>query len=289
MTITRMRLVAAAGAVLVLAAGCGSGSSNSSVRTADKAGGAAQGGVPAADLNAKQQPPAAPAKLAPVNRSLIFTGTVTVRVSNVDDAVAKADQRATAAGGFVAGEDRTDDNDRSRATLTLRVPSERFAAVVDQLAAIGTPESRKLSTEDVTDQMVDLDARIRTGEASVARVRDLMGKAATITEIVSLESELSRREADLESLKSRKAKLDDSTTLSTITLTLLGPAAAVPTKSTGFLAGLSAGWRAFVVSMQVLLTVLGALLPWLVLLGVPAIALLLYLRRTRRRAPEPTA
>jgi hypothetical protein len=278
-----------AGAVLVLATGCGSGSSgNSSVHSTEKAGGAAQGGVPAADLNAKQQPPAAPARLAPANRSLIFTGTVTVRVSNVDDAATTAGQRATAAGGFVAGEDRTDDRDRSQATLTLRVPSERFSTVVDQVAAIGTAESRKLSTEDVTDQMVDLDARIRTGEASVARVRDLMGKATTITEIVSLESELARREADLESLKTRKAKLDDSTTLSTITLTLLGPAAAVPAKS-GFLAGLGAGWRAFVVSMQVLLTVLGAVLPWLVLFGVPAIALLLYLRRMRRRAPEPTA
>jgi hypothetical protein len=77
-------------------------------------------------------------------------------------------------------------------------------------------------------------------------------------------------------------------TLSTITVTLLGRAAAIPPKA-GFLVGLSGGWHAFVASMQVLLTVLGALLPWLVLFGVPATVLVLYLRRTRRRAPEPAA
>ena len=84
---------------------------------------------------------------------------------------------------------------------------------------------------------------------------------------MSIESELTQREADLESLEAQQAKLGDLTTLSTITATLLGPQAqlAVVKKTehkSGFVAGLSRGWHTFLASMAWLLTVLGAILPF---------------------------
>ena len=96
----------------------------------------------------------------------------------------------------------------------------------------------------------------------------------------------------------QKRKLDDLTTLSTITVVLLGPQAAAEKPArpeTGFLAGLKGGWRAFVASMVVLLTILGALLPWFLAIGVPVFAALWFIRRARRRPvraplpPEPAA
>ena len=294
---TRWRLAVVAGAVLALATGCGDSSSRdagSAVAPQQKpvpaeAGGAGVGIAAGAPADAQAKPGAAPAKFSPESRSLIFNGTITQRVSNVERAAREVSGIATAAGGFVGGDDRTADKERSQARLTLRVPSAKFAGVIDDVSKIDKHESRKLSTEDVTDQVVDLEARISTGQASVNRVRELLARAQTIGEITSLESELSRREADLESLKSRKARLDDLTTLSTITAVLLGPEAAGVGKPSeaGFLAGLKAGWNAFVTSMQVLLTVLGALLPWLVIVGVPAVLILVFLRRLRRRAPDP--
>jgi hypothetical protein len=237
-----------------------------------------------------------PAQLTVDSRALIFTGTVTIRVSDIGLAAADVSTLATAAGGFVGGDDRTSDKDRSHARLTLRVPSSRFSDVVTGISKLGRngrDESRQLSTQDVTDQVTDLDARIATGQASVDRVRELLAKAQNIGEIVALESELSRREADLESLKARKRKLDDVTTLSTVTAVLLGPqagATAEPGTGTGFLAGLKAGWHAFTSSMGVLLTVLGALLPWLAGLGLPVLVTLWALRRIRRiRGSDPEA
>jgi hypothetical protein len=254
---------------------------------ADKGGvPAGNGGVPGA--NAGQ-----PVRLAADARSIVFTGTLTIRVRNVEQAAADAGSLATAAGGFVGGDDRTGDKDHAQARLTLRVPSARFPSVVDGVSKLGTEElKRQLSTEDVTDQVTDVGARIATGQASVDRVRELLARAQNIGEIVSLESELSRREADLESLKSRQRKLDDVTTLSTITAVLIGPqpATAVAQKrTTGFGAGLKAGWHSFTASMAVLFTVLGALLPWLVALAVPGGAALWWLRRARRPIPEPAA
>jgi hypothetical protein len=279
--------------MIVIAAGCSaSGGDSSRSRVSARGQGAAQGKDAVAPQPAQDGgtagKPESPAQLAVDSRSLIFTGTVTIRVSDIGRAAADVSTLATAAGGFVGGDERTSDKDRSQARLVLRLPSARFTGVVDGISKLGRDgkdESRQLSTQDVTDQVTDLDARVATGQASVDRVRELLVKAQTIGEIVSLESELSRREADLESLKSRKRKLDDLTTLSTVTAVLLGPQAAVSatrdTHETGFLAGLKAGWHAFAASMRVLLTVLGALLPWLVGLGLPALAVLWTLRRLR--------
>jgi hypothetical protein len=253
----------------------------------DQAGGANQAGG--------NQPGPQPKKLVPDSRSIVYTGSITVRVSNVDEAANKAGALATGTGGFVGGDKRTINDKRSEAQVILRVPSARFADVVADLGKlVGKEESRAISTDDVTDQVVDVNARIITAQASVDRVRALLARAQTIAEIVSLESELSRREADLESLKARKAKLDDLTSLSTITVLLLGPDAVAekPTKDdSGFVAGLKAGWHAFVASMVVLLTVFGALLPWIVALGAPILAVLWLLRwrRTRTAAPAPAA
>jgi hypothetical protein len=283
-------------------AGCGGAASNKSSSAGPVP---AEKAPPAAADGAQQQPNQAlpngggaanggnaqvPAKLVPNDRSVVYTGTIAVRVSNVDEAANRAEAIATGASGFVGGDKRNINDGHSDAQIILRVPANRFSDVVTQLSKLGKEESRAITAEDVTDQVVDVDSRITTQQASVDRVRALLAKAQTISDIVSLESELSRRESDLESLKARKTRLDDLTALSTITLSLLGPdtSAQPPTakKATGFVAGLKAGWHAFLASLQVMLTILGALLPWLVVLGLPVLVALWLVRRVRVRAPR---
>jgi hypothetical protein len=276
-------------AIALSTAGCSAGGSNQSAgHSAGTAAQPVQGGV-AVDKAAGQpaEKPGAPAALTAESRSLIFTGTVTIRVRDVGRAASEATTLVTGAGGFIGGDDRTSDHERSQARLTIRVPSARFTDVVTALGKLGDEESRQLSTQDVTEQVTDLDARIATGQASLNRVRDLLGRAQAIGEIVSLESELSRREADLESLKARKRKLDDLTAMSTVTAVLLGPQAATSAPRSGFLAGLASGWDSFLASLRVALTVSGALLPWLLFLGVPAGLAVWLVRRGRRPRPVP--
>ncbi|HEX7744700.1 MAG TPA: DUF4349 domain-containing protein, partial [Micromonosporaceae bacterium] len=163
-------------------------------------------------------------------------------------------------------------------------------AVVGQLAGLGDEERREISTQDVTEEALDLDARIGTQQARVDTGRRLLAQAKSLSELISIEGELAKREADLASLEAKKRHIDDLTALSTITLVLLDrdSSAVADEPRTGFLAGLAAGWRALVASLQVLLTLLGALLPWLVLLGGPALVALWWYRRVRRRAVPAT-
>jgi outer membrane murein-binding lipoprotein Lpp len=224
-------------------------------------------------------------------RSIIYRGTITVRVENVDAAAGQATGVAKTAGGFVSGDNRSSGSGADTATMELRVPADKFGATVDQLSKLGTEEQRQISTEDVTEQTIDLDARITVQQARVDSGRKLLAQAKSLNDLVMLEREVATREADLASLQAKKRNLADLTALSTITVTLLDPEAdaVVEQGPPGFLSGLGAGWDALLASLKVLLTVLGALLPWLIAFGLPIWGIVYAVRRYNRtrRAARP--
>lgn len=270
-------------------AGCTGGTADST-----STGGVAAPQAQDAGAGAPQEPATVAGKDVPADlrvdqRSIVYTGSISVRVDDVERQAARAVSIATAAGGFVGGDRRSrgDGEHQDQATLQLRIPADRFPATVDEIGKLGDEENREINTQDVTEEAVDLDARIATQQARVASGRRLLAQAKTLADLVSLENEVAKREADLAALEAKKRRLDDLTALSTITVSFLGPDAAGEPR-TGFLAGLSAGWKAFVGSFQLLLTVLGALLPWLVLLGGPIVAALWLSRRLRRRGVQGT-
>jgi Domain of unknown function (DUF4349) len=275
-------------------AGCGSSDKSS--------GSTAQAPAQGAADNAAGSQPKAPAAGAggqvlnpdqvPANeqRKIIYTGEMALRVSSVDESANQLVALAAGADGYVSADERSIDAGRSSALVTVRVPADKFDTTLAAIGRLGTEESRKISSQDVTAQAVDLDSRVKTQQASVDRIRALLAQAKSIADITSVEGELTRREADLESLKAQLAALSDQAALSSITVNLLGPQAVAPPKpkaKRGFLHGLSGGWHAFLAFLSVLLTVIGAVLPFAVAFGVPAAAVIWYLRRRARLHPRP--
>ncbi|WBB65034.1 DUF4349 domain-containing protein [Micromonospora sp. WMMD812] len=295
--------LAALGLVAVLAVGgCGgvagqsdSGTSNEAPAAGAADRDAAEGGAPGAPgagapgAGAPAEAGSASADLRVDQRSIIYTGTMLVRVDDVDAAARRAVTVVTGAGGFVGGDQRSSSDADARAELQLRVPAARFTGVIEELAGLGRQERREIQTEDVTEETIDLDARIATQRARVESGRRLLARATTIGDLVSLEGELAKREADLASLEAKKRRLADLTALSTITLTLVGSDVSTADEETelGFLVGLHGGWKVFLVSMTIMLTVLGAVLPWLIVFGVPVTVLIVALRRRRNRRTAP--
>jgi Domain of unknown function (DUF4349) len=221
-----------------------------------------------------------------VDRTLVRTATIALTAADVGDVVDSARGIAIAAGGYAGQEEVRE----SSATLTLRIPSDQFDEALTDLSGLGDVVSRRQSAEDVTEQVVDLDSRIATQRASVDRVRTLLAKAATVDEIVRIEQELTTREADLESLEQRMTSLSGQAAMSTVTLTVDKKNKAAPMvteeESGGFVTGLSDGWSAFIDFGTGALRVIGAVLPFLVVLGVPAVFVIRW-RRRRRPVPAP--
>ena len=295
----RRPLLAAAVLAGLLLTGCTGGeqdaasSAGAAVESSDQA-------APAMALTDAAAPPAAapptgdtPAgsaalgRVVPAGAALIRTADLGVRVDDVRAAADRALDIAVAAGGTLASERSEGTGAERSARLVLRVPPDRFDATVAALAALGAEQSRSLGTEDVTDQVVDLESRLATQRASVERVRALLDEAQDLGEVVQVEGELTRRTADLESLQARLAALTERVELSTITVTLYGGQATAPVDDevVGFADGLRSGWAAFLATARVLAATTGALLPFL---PIALVAWLAWRLRARRGAvPAP--
>jgi hypothetical protein len=225
------------------------------------------------------------------DRKLARRADISITVGDVDAAAAKVRAIAVSAKGLVVAEaissEPEDPSLGGFSMITISVPTAELDATLDRLARLGKVHARNASTDDVTGQYVDTESRVKTMQASVERVRALMNRATKLGEIVTLEAELSRRQADLEATQSQLAALKDSVALSPVEVRLSTDEKVLQTKEddTGFLAGLRAGWTAFTGSVTVLLTALGAVLPFAVVAALLLVPLLVWLRRRTPRAP----
>jgi hypothetical protein len=220
------------------------------------------------------------------DRQVITTGYVTLTVTDplksADDAVRITEQ----AGGRVDGRNEyapRDDIDKGSATLTLRIPSDSLTATLDKLRELGTVQEVSLNSNDVTMATQDLDARIKALSASIDRMLVLQSTATDVDSLIQLETAISDRQAQLESLQSERRYYADQVSLSTVTLNLVSEYNAPVSEPNTFLSGLIAGWNAFVAFFAGLLVALGVLLPWLIFAGIITFVVIWLVRWNRRR------
>jgi hypothetical protein len=301
-TSDRRLLQGAAVAVLaaVILAGCTSGGGEQSgaggVSTSEDSSAGSR------SLGARQVAPAAPDSAAVgskpattqpaglLTRDVIQTANVSVRARDVGEALVQLRALVSSVQGVVADEHTTTgrSGDPRRSVLTLRVPSTAFDAVLRDIDDLGRVASQQVSTEDVSTQVVDVEARIVSAERVLRRIRGLLESANDFSDVLSLEAELARREADLASLRAQQAYLEDQTSLSTITLSLqrssATPAPPEP-EPAGFVAGLGVGWDFLAGLVTGGRTALGVLTPLLVLLVPIALLLWWLVRVALRRVP----
>lgn len=225
----------------------------------------------------------------PMTRAVISTGQVTLHPASINRARSEVMRLVSSWGGTIADEQSSSD-ERGRivdSTLTLRVPTAKFAEAMTAFSTLGKVEQQSRKSEDVTTKVIDNDARVRAAERSIRQIEVLLGRAQKLSDIIAIESDLARRQADLDSLKSQQAYLGDQTSLSTINVYLsrAGRVGPVEHEARGFLAGLDGGWNALKGATVVLLTVLGAVLPFALVLLVLGVPLWLVVRRRLGAGP----
>lgn len=151
---------------------------------------------------------------------VIYTANVSVEVDDIASATAKAKTAVAAKGGWLANEQTDFGETYSSAVLTFRVKPTEFDAMVEALSKLGTTNERNVSSNDVTGTITDLEGRIKTLEISIGRLQGFLDKATDPNQIGFLESELLRRETDLETMRGQIANLEAQVAESTIVLTL---------------------------------------------------------------------
>jgi len=161
--------------------------------------------------------------LPSVDRMIIRTVTMTIAVNNVQEAFRQVETLASEQQGYLSQSQIRQDGDRLTATMTLRVPSNdaTFRATLERLRGIAERVVDEQSqAQDVTEEYVDLDARMRTLKASEESLLALLGKAQKVEDILQIQRELTNVRSQVEQIQGRKQVLERRADLATITLTI---------------------------------------------------------------------
>lgn len=228
------------------------------------------------------------------SRRVIRTAELSVETDAPEVAAGKLAGLADARGGFVVSSETTRWNDSEGAetvatTIVFRVPVGAFDEALAAVRALGTRvASEKVSGQDVTEEYVDLEARIRAQRAVEEQYVLVLKDAKTIPDILAVQQKLGEVRSDIERAEGRRRYLENQTSLSTITVHVAHHIAAVDASGPGFGRSLrQAGHDALTVAIAIVngaIRVAGVLLPVGVLLGAPLWLLIRTLRRRRLRA-----
>jgi hypothetical protein len=154
------------------------------------------------------------------NRLLIKTAALHLEVDDIREAAAQAAHITAHVGGYV---DRSDERSGEGATLELRVPSAQLEVTLDKLAGLGDETSRQVSTEDVTDTVIDLEAILKNKIALRDRLRTLLQKAGNVQDVLTVEEQFTRVQSEIDSLEGQLKSLKSRARLASISLELTRP------------------------------------------------------------------
>lgn len=216
----------------------------------------------------------------PSEPSVITTGYLTM---STDSPAETADEISTIVvdtGGRVSS--RSDytpvDFGQPSSYLEVRIPSAELDTTVQAITALGSVQEISVNTQDVSLQKLDLDARIQVLDVAIERLSRLLADAQTTSDIVTIESALTERQAERDSLRSQRDYLSDQTLFATLSISVITPADAAPRDPDGFLDGINQGWRAVLAFFAGAIVWAGILVPW-VGLGLVTVAIIWVVRR----------
>ena len=189
--------------------------------------GGAGGAAPAASSAAAGSRDQAAQPIAPDGDAAVFrdgskiirTGSLQLEVADVTAAVSAGRSAIQGMGGYIGASQQYSDGENVVATISYRVPADRWEDALDALRALGNQVGEQTDSADVTGQIVDLDARIRNLRASETALVKHLADAARIADVLEIESRLSEVRGQIEQLSAQKASLDDQVAYATLTVT----------------------------------------------------------------------
>lgn len=229
-------LVTVALVAVVVLAGCGSlGGGGGAANAGDGGGGGADGASGPAGGDGGEsggeagggEDALAGQTQAQVDRAVIRTGTIELRVEDFEAARSAVAERARSLGGYVSesGSTRNTRDNRSWMTgyVVVRVPAERFSDALADARERGTVLSEGTETEDVTDRLVDLEARLTNLRERRDRLRSFYERANSTEELLRVEERLSSVQSEIEQLEAERRALENRVAFSTLRVELREP------------------------------------------------------------------
>lgn len=220
---------------------------------------------------------------------IIREGQMNIVVDNTDESLKAIATLAEAKNGWVVDSNISQSGNARSGSITIRIPAEEFDNTVEEVRDLALEvTSETTNSEDVTEEFVDLQARVANLEATADRVRSFLDEARNVEEALAVNAELSRLEGEIESLKARTKFLSESAAFSRLTIFITPDVLSQPIEV--------GGWRPEGVALsaiEALISVLQGIgtaaiwsvifcLPLAIIVGIPAFFLTRYVYRRRR-------
>ncbi|WP_338000908.1 DUF4349 domain-containing protein [Neobacillus terrae] len=206
--------------VFLMLSGCSSNQEDSKVSTEkmDKAGSSSKSSLQNSAPPKEQQQEE---KKEMPNRMVIYHAELELRVKNFEKTVTWLEQRATAFGGYVIDSNVSKEGkEQINGTLTIRVPQKHFQEFLNDAEGKSEVLNRQVTGQDVSEEYVDLESRLRSKKAVEARLLEFMKNAAKTEDLLKISSDLSSVQEEIEKLEGKINFLRNQTDYSTVTITL---------------------------------------------------------------------
>lgn len=159
-----------------------------------------------------------------VDRKIISTANLKMEVDSVKTALNEITKITQDSGGFISSSSIYETGGRYNGRMIVRVPQNNFYSTIEQFETAGKVSSKEISGQDVTEEYIDLEARLGNLEKQEKRLQEILDMAATVDEVLKVEKELERVRGEIESLTGRLNYLDKNLDMSTITVSMAEPA-----------------------------------------------------------------
>jgi hypothetical protein len=160
----------------------------------------------------------------PQERVVIYNAHLSLEIKDIQGTLQRIRGLAEGYGGYVASSSRSTYGVQSRAEIAIRVPKDKFHPAIQQIEAYGKVVDEGTTSEDITQQYIDLKARLNNLQSQEERLREILDLAKTVDEILRVENELERVRGEIDSLQGQINYLEGNAEMSLISVTLTEPA-----------------------------------------------------------------
>ncbi len=220
-------------------------------------------------------------------RMIIRSGTMSMEVEKYDDTEAKVKQIAASFGGYITNSSATlNASGKKQGTITIRIASDKFDALLGELSKAGKVMNENITGSDVTEEYIDADARVKTQQELESRLLKLLAeKTANLSSVVEVEQKLASVRENIERTEGRMKYLKDQASYSTLAVSVYEPTLLQTSTGGGFFYelgdGVKRGLQGFTSILSGIITVVIAISPILVILGLIVYVSIKYIRKRK--------
>jgi len=258
--------------ILILGiAGCGNQSKNEEYMLSEKS-------AVTTSFDAEETSPSQISAVT-AERKLIRNGDLSFETSDVTKAKASIETICKELNAYISNESQNNFEERLQHNQVIRVPAEKFDVLLQKLEALAVKvESKNINTQDVTEEFIDVETRLKTKKELENRYHEILKQAKTVSDIVSIESQIASVRSEIESMEGRLTYLKNQVSFSTLHVSyyqIIGTDFGFATK---FVRALAQGWD------NLLTFLIGLVNLWPFLLLIIGISLVISRWRKRKRA-----